>query len=257
MCSTAQRNPGITGKPQTFFSELALVLGACGFDTAVGSDGSQAAAGEAPPTCTVRENGPSHANVTAVFVITMKGFCDAAAPGGLTLMPGGRLRTPPPPSPTHTSSPPVPCRCIAHNCLSPSQHGHSVGLGLASSTYHTPPAAKVCVPLPLPPTHPPPPPSRMLTSAGCCPYMAGYGLHSRRFIRGYASLLHIFFPPASAFDITLLSSWHLCCLLVGRKIKKKEERRESERGSERERERGSERERLSSPPACSGHSRLY
>lgn len=84
-----------------------------------------------------------------------------------------------------------------------------------------------------PPYPPPPPPSRMLTSAGCCPYMAGYGLHSRRFIRGYASLLHIFFPLASAFDITLLSSWHLCCRPVGRKIKKKEERRE------RARERGS------------------
>lgn len=48
-------NAGITGKPQTFFSELALILGACGFDTAVGFDGSQAAAGEAPPTALCRK----------------------------------------------------------------------------------------------------------------------------------------------------------------------------------------------------------
>lgn len=50
MRSTAPRDAGIAGKPQTFFSELALILGACGFDTAVGFDGSQTAAGEAPPT---------------------------------------------------------------------------------------------------------------------------------------------------------------------------------------------------------------
>lgn len=90
----------------------------------------------APPTALWENSGaPFHANVAAVFAITMKGFCDAAAPRGLTLMP----RETRPPTP-----PPSPCHCIAHNCLSPSQHGHSVGLGLASFTYHTPPAAKVC-----------------------------------------------------------------------------------------------------------------
>lgn len=102
----------------------------------------------APPTALWEHSGSSlHTNVTAVFAITMKGFYDAAAPTCLTLM----QRVTPPPAPSLTlKPPPYAGHCIAHNCLSPSQHGHSVGLGSASFTCHTPPAAKVCTPLPHP-----------------------------------------------------------------------------------------------------------
>lgn len=125
------------------------------------------------------------------------------------------------------------CR-ITHNCLTPSQHGHSVGLGLTSFTYHTPPTIEVCMCA----TFFPP----FLLDAHFSVHFRVYGriwALLARFIRGYASLFHIFFPLASAFDITPLSSWHLRCLPLAGKLKKERKKR------------------LSSPPACSPHSRLY
>lgn len=183
----------------------------------------------APPTALSDDSGAwFHANVTAVFAITMKGFCDAAAARGFTLMP---RETPPPPHRLTCKPPSTALHIIA-----------SVHPNMATQWDWATPASHiarllqprcvcVCVwPLSLP--LPLPRPTRMLTSARSCPYMAGYGLHSPRFIRGYASLLHIFFPLASAFDIALLSSWHPCCVPVGRKIKKKTGARASERARE-------------------------
>lgn len=183
----------------------------------------------APPTALWENSGaPFHANVAAAFAFTMKGFCDAAAPRGLTLMP----RETPPPTSSHThTTPPSPATAL-HIIA-------SVHPNMATQWDWASPASHITRLL-QPRCVPPPAPLRMLTSACSCPYMAGYGLHSPRFIRGYASLLHIFFPLASAFDITLLSSWHLCCLPVGRKIDKRLESKQArEGGRKKERKRDS------------------
>lgn len=64
----------------------------------------------APPTALWENSGaPFHANVTAVFAITMKGFCDAAAPRGLTLMP---RETPQPTPLTHAHRLPPPATAL-------------------------------------------------------------------------------------------------------------------------------------------------
>lgn len=117
--------------------------------------------------------------------------------------------------------------CIKRNCLTLFWHGHSVELGLSSFTHHTP-LFERCV-------------SESVTIFWCSlqcafPYMDRIWALLVWSIRGYASLFHIFFPPASGFDITLLSSWRPCCLLC---------------------EGGKKKRSFSTPLARSTHSRLY